>query len=840
MTKIQKKLQAEIISQTEKFRPNAKYPVYPPYHKNEYLEEYFFEYFLKNHIKTDRLYLPIFWTNLYCNETHNNEKFDIQSFLDSLDQNAKYFTICQHEAAPREKLPKNTLIFSASGKIHQSNKSNNHIAIPLICSQIENKNLNKKRDILCSFVGASTHKLRTAIYDQYKNDSDFYINIDTWRPDVPSHKEEEFKTITERSIFTLCPRGDGPTSFRLYEAMQLGSIPVYVHDMLWLPFSDKINWKDICVFITENEIPHLKDILTHISNERRKTMLKNIKSVYKNFFTLEKMCFHIHDKLKNEKTRLITFYSDSHESLYHNYFLPTVKKINEYDLISYKTKQVGNGSYYNENWKQATGEKIKILQQTINECWGDVFVFSDIDIIFFDQTKYFLLKQIKKVDAVFQRDNSEICTGFFMMKCNESTLNFIDSVLKNYDKYQEDQDAANQNKHLIKYKLLPDEIFNIGMVNGCIRWCGETDLNIPENILLFHANWTVGIENKIELFNFVIDKLKDKIDYRDLKINEIKKNSIMFSNKSFFVGEIRNDKMKNGFYISNNDVEVFDTNKRNKLSKNISVNVFFNFYRPNSFERSKEIEFCFSKLVENNEIDRLFVLYSDNENNFLKSKNLFKIYLNKERPTFKDFFNIINFNTDSNDVNIILNSDCFIDEENVKLIKTNIKENQVYCLSRWDLVDINKQIIKHYDIECSQDAWVFKGMMSEKIEANYKMGIPGCDNAIAHEFNALKYIVLNPSRDIKIFHLHLSNIRNYNEEQRIRRPYLFVIPDKLQEAKTEENIKIIKIEDQTIIQIPEEMTGKELKQFKENQNIKNNNEPRRSSHGMDSAGGVRP
>ena len=30
------------------------------------------------------------------------------------------------------------------------------------------------------------------------------------------------------SLFSLCPRGYGPTSFRLYESIQLGSIPVYI------------------------------------------------------------------------------------------------------------------------------------------------------------------------------------------------------------------------------------------------------------------------------------------------------------------------------------------------------------------------------------------------------------------------------------------------------------------------------------------------------------------------------------------------------------------------------------------------------------------------------------
>ena len=49
------------------FRPEALYPIYPPYHQGEYLEEYFFKRWNNENIKSDRKYIDIFWTNLLVN-----------------------------------------------------------------------------------------------------------------------------------------------------------------------------------------------------------------------------------------------------------------------------------------------------------------------------------------------------------------------------------------------------------------------------------------------------------------------------------------------------------------------------------------------------------------------------------------------------------------------------------------------------------------------------------------------------------------------------------------------------------------------------------------------------
>ena len=49
---------------------------------------------------------------------------------------------------------------------------------------------------------------------------------------------DKFKQLISESYFSL-PRGYGPTSFRLYESIKSGTVPVYISDEHFLPYKRK-------------------------------------------------------------------------------------------------------------------------------------------------------------------------------------------------------------------------------------------------------------------------------------------------------------------------------------------------------------------------------------------------------------------------------------------------------------------------------------------------------------------------------------------------------------------------------------------------------------------------
>jgi hypothetical protein len=91
-----------------------------------------------------------------------------------------------------------------------------------------------------------------------------------------------------RSVFSLCPRGLGATSFRLYEALSVGSIPVYLWDgHPWLPYADELDWSEFSVCLPIGEVERLPALLAGLSAERIAAMQRRIAELYGDYFTLE-------------------------------------------------------------------------------------------------------------------------------------------------------------------------------------------------------------------------------------------------------------------------------------------------------------------------------------------------------------------------------------------------------------------------------------------------------------------------------------------------------------------------------------------------------------------------
>lgn len=266
---------------TKSLRPESLMPPYPNYHTGDYFEEFFFKKFLKEFSDMEInnfSYIPIFWTNCYTNKSFYGKNYDIQNIINKLDKNKNYFTISQHDDCIYEDLPKNTIIFSMGG----NKRADNIIPIPLICSPIKYDKLDK--NIKISFVGSLTHPIRNEIYEHFKNDSEFIFHIKKWELLSDSFFINNFKEITSKSYFTLCPRGYGATSFRLYESMQLDSVPIYIYDNPWLPWENDIDWSKLAIHIQKNDIKNTKKI---IENFNYLEMISYKNEIYNDYFTYD-------------------------------------------------------------------------------------------------------------------------------------------------------------------------------------------------------------------------------------------------------------------------------------------------------------------------------------------------------------------------------------------------------------------------------------------------------------------------------------------------------------------------------------------------------------------------
>lgn len=147
------------------------------------------------------------------------------------------------------------------------------------------------------------------------------------------------------------------------------------------------------------------------------------------------------------------------------------------------------------------------------------------------------------------------------------------------------------------------------------------------------------------------------------------------------------------------------------------------------------------------------------------------------RPTFSEMFALCRRGC----VNVIANSDIYLDST-LREHASRLEADQCWALSRWD--DLGGDNIYPYHRPDSQDAWIIRGG-PHYVTAPYAMGVPGCDNAIAYELNAMGWEVINPCQTVRAIHLHKSGYRTYGDGRgkpkaySVPPPYLMVPPTQI-------------------------------------------------------------
>ena len=61
--------------------------------------------------------------------------------------------------------------------------------------------------------------------------------------------------------YTLCLRGAGNFSYRFYEVLSAGRIPLFINTKCVLPFADKIDWRRHCAWVEEHDLGRAGEIL---------------------------------------------------------------------------------------------------------------------------------------------------------------------------------------------------------------------------------------------------------------------------------------------------------------------------------------------------------------------------------------------------------------------------------------------------------------------------------------------------------------------------------------------------------------------------------------------------
>ncbi len=156
---------------------------------------------------------------------------------------------------------------------------------------------------LYSFMGRLTHRVRSDIFS-IQDDRSLILNTTSVpsfdysgsiNETIKSHQQEMARVLSA-SKFVLCPRGVGPSSFRLYETLALGAVPVVLSDS-WCP-PRRVPWDSCCIRVKESEVSSLPDVLRQYESSWEELSAR-VRAVYADYLSSGSLFNYLAEELND-------------------------------------------------------------------------------------------------------------------------------------------------------------------------------------------------------------------------------------------------------------------------------------------------------------------------------------------------------------------------------------------------------------------------------------------------------------------------------------------------------------------------------------------------------------
>ena len=208
------------------------------------------------------------WLNTYDVKNTNE-------ILSRLNSDRKRVFICQHIFVSRLNFKSDDIVFTP-----HSTTSDNFISIPHFSINFDKKYIKNEKKYKFSFMGSiNTHKIREQLVNRYPEnciDSGQKWGLDK---NISTDFNERYMELIGDSYFSLCPRGTGISSIRLFECIQMNSIPVIIADGYKKPLSDILDWNDFSITIPESDLDKIEYIINSLSKDDIKNLQENLSRV---------------------------------------------------------------------------------------------------------------------------------------------------------------------------------------------------------------------------------------------------------------------------------------------------------------------------------------------------------------------------------------------------------------------------------------------------------------------------------------------------------------------------------------------------------------------------------
>lgn len=215
--------------------------------------------------------------------------------------------------------------------------------------------------------------------------------------------------------------------------------------------------------------------------------------------------------------RLVTYYTPSHEDMCRRFVIQRSSKFHECRYI--KVGQTcPTGEFHSEGWNDCMLDKLRTLINLPTDGMPTVYV--DADVALFPGLHEWLVEYVEQLgpaDVAFSDDVLQWCAGIMVFRCTTQVREFWQTLAHMSELWNlPDQEVIHhmrvqcvdrQGTFPVRPLVLPPERFcNWATVNApTIRppWDGEP-FDVPSTCLAWHANWTIGIANKLRMLERVV------------------------------------------------------------------------------------------------------------------------------------------------------------------------------------------------------------------------------------------------------------------------------------------------------------------------------------------------
>jgi hypothetical protein len=225
------------------------------------------------------------------------------------------------------------------------------------------------------------------------------------------------------------------------------------------------------------------------------------------------------------------------------------------------------------------------------------------------------------------------------------------------------------------------------------------------------------------------------------------------------------------------------------------------FFQHSEEARFKEIKECLERNCACPHIDRIVLLNEEdlsrhwlkkgpNKGQFIMpgAQKIQQVII-KKRLTYYDFLKYVKESVPANTYTMLCNADIYCGDSLLDLWKIKM-DDRMLALLRWDVDETGDAKIFGPRAD-SQDTWIFlsnsiQSRQWKKETFEFQLGQPGCDNAFGGYMLRQGFLLCNPAMTFKTYHLHQSNVRNYNKNDMIKTDlYINLIPTYIIDTKQE-------------------------------------------------------